>query len=176
MNTNENSSKADPRMLRIQKFSAALRTIFRVTAVLVAVGGLFQLYGALSQLHRLNGSIHWHFIIANAVTDPIWAVGLWLCGNLFMYYSRGDLFSAKVVSCIRQIGYVVILKGVVSCISTFTFMFENPPSGFLGVLAMAVPAMLLGMLLGTVPGVALICGAWVMDEGRKMREEQELTV
>lgn len=176
MNTNEIPPKADSRMKRIQKFSAVLRTFFRVAAVLAAIGGLVNISCALPVVHLLKPlSLQLHNFVFSGVTSLIWAVGLWLCGKLFMHYARGDLFSPKIVSCIRQIGWVGILKGVMGGTSMFLIMLWRPSPASIS-LAMAAPMSFLTMLLSIVPGIALICVAWVMDEGRKIQEEQELTV
>ena len=174
MNANEITLKANPRTNRIQKFSAVLRTFFRVTAVLSAVGGLVNIWWALP-VHVPESSSPMKAFAISGVTNLIWSVGFWLCGKLFMYYARGDLFSPKIVSCIRQIGWVGIIKGILSGISMFVLMHSSPAPPSVG-LIMAAPMSLLTMLLGIAPGIALICVAWIMDEGRKIQEEQELTV
>ena len=174
MNTKEPTPTANPRTNRIQKFSAVLRTFFRITAVLSAVGGLVNIWWALP-VHVPERSGSANAIAIRGVTNLILAVGFWLCGKLFMYYARGELFSPKIVACIRQIGWVGIIKGVVSAISTFVFIHWGPAPPSVG-LIIAAPISFLTMLLGIVPGIALICVAWVMDEGRKIQEEQELTV
>ncbi len=174
MNANEVFTNADPRMKRIQKFSAVLRTFFRFAAILSAVGGLVYIWRALP-IHVPEQSGPERVVVLTGVENLIWAVGFWLCGKLFMYYAHGDLFSPKIVSCVRQIGWVGIIKGIVSGISMFVLLHWSPDPPSLG-LIMAAPMSLITMLFGIVPGIALICVAWIMDEGRKIQEEQELTV
>ena len=174
MNANEITPKANPRMKRIQRFSAVLRTFFRFAAILSAVGGLVYILRALP-IHVPEQSAPAHVVVLTGVANLIWAVGLWLCGRLFMHYARGDLFSPKIVSCIRQIGWVGIIKGILSGISMFVLMHSSQAPPSIG-LIMAAPMSLLAMLLGIAPGIALICVAWIMDEGRKIQEEQALTV
>ena len=152
--------------------------IFRVTALLSAFGGVAYVCQGLFATHPPGPMGHRYaitFYVNSGVIYLIWAVGLWLCGNLFMYYSLGDLFSARIVSCIRQIGWVGILKAVIGGISKFLLLssIPSPPSE---TLAKGVPLSLLTTLFDLLPGVALLCVAWVMEEGRKIKEEQELTV
>lgn len=78
--------------------------------------------------------------------------------RLFWFYSKGILFSAKNVNCIRLLGYYCIIDWVVD------YLTQD---------------LLRDMALSTNPvfvGFIIIFFAWIMDEGRKIREEQELTV
>ena len=95
----------------------------------------------------------------------LWLVrtGLTICGLavlscLFWLYERGILFAAKNVNCIRFFGYVLILEWVVDYLSLGAVHDRN---------------------ISTMPifaGLLIIFIAWIMDEGRKIQEEQELTV
>jgi hypothetical protein len=77
---------------------------------------------------------------------------------LFRLYGRGILFSARNVLYIRFQGYYLIL----------TFIVDYQ-----------LQSMLHDMTLSTTPvfvGLLIIFIAWIMDEGRKIQEEQALTV
>jgi hypothetical protein len=77
---------------------------------------------------------------------------------LFGLYRRGILFSARNVLYIRFQGYYLILGYCVDY---------------------ALQSTLRDMDLNTTPvfvGLLIIFVAWIMDEGRKIQEEQELTV
>jgi hypothetical protein len=78
--------------------------------------------------------------------------------RLFRLYERGILFSARNVLYIRLLGYYLIFDGFAlfqleSLSHQMTLTFTQP---FIGLMIIFV--------------------AWIMDEGRKIQEEQELTV
>jgi len=78
--------------------------------------------------------------------------------RLFWLYFKGILFTAKNVNCLRFLGYYCIINWFV----------DYQMQGFLR-----------DMDLSTTPifiGLWIIFFAWIMDEGRKIQEEQELTV
>jgi hypothetical protein len=78
--------------------------------------------------------------------------------RLFRLYGNGILFSVKNINYIRFQGYYLILNWVVD------YQMQGA---------------LLDMALSTTPlfvGFLIIFIAWIMDEGRKIQEEQELTV
>jgi hypothetical protein len=78
--------------------------------------------------------------------------------GLFGLYARGILFSPQNVWYIRFQGYYLILSFVADY---------------------AIQSTLRDMALSTTPlfmGLLIIFVAWIMDEGRKIQEEQELTV
>jgi hypothetical protein len=78
--------------------------------------------------------------------------------RLFWFYGKGVLFSAKNVTCIRFLGYYLIIDWFINY---------------------QMQGLLHDMALSTTPifgGLLIIFIAWIMDEGRKIQEEQELTV
>ena len=77
---------------------------------------------------------------------------------LFSLYGRGILFSARNVLYIRFQGYYLI----------FTFLVDYQTQGALHDMALSDTPLFVGLLI--------IFVAWIMDEGRKIQEEQELTV
>lgn len=78
--------------------------------------------------------------------------------RLFRLYGRGILFSARNVTCIRFLGWWLIVDWVI---------------GY------QMQGLAKDMSLSTTPvfiGLLTIFVAWIMDEGRKIQEEQALTV
>src|ERR1035437_210997 len=78
--------------------------------------------------------------------------------RLFWFYGKGVLFSAKNVTCIRFLGYYLIIDWFINY---------------------QMQGLLHDMDLSTTPlfgGLLIIFIAWIMDEGRKIQEEQDLTV
>ena len=78
--------------------------------------------------------------------------------RLFWLYGKGILFSAKNVNCIRFLGYCLIIDWFINY---------------------QMQGLLHDMDLSSTPifvGLFIIFFVWIMDEGRKIQEEQELTV
>jgi hypothetical protein len=80
------------------------------------------------------------------------------------------LFNSETTRYIRRIGYVSVLLAIERFLTTaFLIASSNSPK-------LTLAAVTLELLVNISPGFAIICFAWVMDEGRKIQEEQELTV
>jgi len=89
-------------------------------------------------------------------------LGLFICGFvlvnwLFILFARGNFFAAVNVHCVRWIGLVVAADGF--AVFAQQLMHREISLG---------PEPLIGLF------VVLI--SWIADEGRKIQEEQELTV
>jgi hypothetical protein len=172
MNANEISPKTkNVRLNRIRNASFLFR-------ILVYVSLAFQIYLLLAYFFGWPPPFHDKLRIAispsHIYTSPsemppeilaLWLVreGLAICGLavlscLFWLYEQGILFAAKNVNYIRFFGYVLILEWVV----------DYQLSGVVHDLNLSTVPILAGLLI--------IFVAWIMDEGRKIQEEQALTV
>lgn len=78
--------------------------------------------------------------------------------RLFWLYGKGIFFSAKNVSCLRFLGYYVIVE----------WFIDYQMQGTQHDVSMSITPIFVGFFI--------IFFAWIMDEGRKIQEEQELTV
>jgi hypothetical protein len=87
-------------------------------------------------------------------------LGVWNGYRLFYDYSRGDLFTPKSVESVRRIGYCCLLLGIESYLSRAVSSFGGLHDPFFALFS----------------GFIIFFIAWIMDEGRKVQEEQELTV
>ncbi|MBU1157434.1 MAG: DUF2975 domain-containing protein [Proteobacteria bacterium] len=95
--------------------------------------------------------------------------------RLFDLYAHGVIFRAANVECFRQLGYALfawaaagfLFKTLAGIILTFHW---TPGTRLLvvGIDSQDVVAVFMGLVVITV--------AWVMDQGRKLNEEQELFV
>jgi hypothetical protein len=141
--------------------SASLKTLFLIAAIVSALIGLFV---TTVMLGSYDGEK-----LEDATGLLIWAALYWCAYKLFRACSRGNFFSAEVVRGLRRIGGLAIILGLAEGIISFARAFHDVP---LWMNLMFVPF----YSFSIVPGVAFLCVAWIMDEGRKIREEQELTV
>ncbi|HEX4350428.1 MAG TPA: DUF2975 domain-containing protein [Verrucomicrobiae bacterium] len=160
MNANE-SKLPGTLTARIQKVSAGLKTLFLIAAVISAVVGICA---TITMFESYDGEK-----LEDATGLVIWAALYWCAFKLFRACSRGNLFSAEVVRSLRRIGALAILLGLVEGTISFASAYRDIP---LWLDLMVLPF----YSFSIVPGVAFLCVAWIMDEGRKIREEQELTV
>ncbi|HEY1664026.1 MAG TPA: DUF2975 domain-containing protein [Verrucomicrobiae bacterium] len=99
-------------------------------------------------------TIFWLMVAQQALA--FFAMGILL--RLFRLYSKGIIFTAKNVNCLRFFGYYLIVDWFINY---------------------QIQSLLQDMALSCTPifvGFIIIFFAWIMDEGRKIREEQELTV
>jgi hypothetical protein len=159
------------RLARIRKASVLFRwcigisILIEVYAVLAFLCGWPFFPQVQARVFVSQGHIY------NSPADmPVNILALWLVKEglgwaalvalyaLFSLYSRGILFSARNVLYIRFLGYYLLL----------TFLLDYQ-----------IQAAMHDMALSTTPlfvGLLIIFVAWIMDEGRKIQEEQELTV
>jgi hypothetical protein len=159
MNANEIAPKNSVRLQRIQKISTFLRIIFFACAVWFGLLGILGMY---------------YFLCVG------YAVEFWFAYKLFSVYARGDLFTPKVVRYMRWIGITSVLVGIWSIYSELSmsvnagYLKYAPSSGWeiISWLQHIFYQLAFNLLLGFV----IIFVAWIMDEGRKIQEEQELTV
>lgn len=178
MNANEISPKINPRMNRIRIVSRLFRVL---VGILVVMWGLMSALFVLSSVkYALSGgqpmpaTLHIAFSLHQAYTSPfhvplpiflIGAVqlclggfGLILLSRLFALYERGDFFKTGNIRYIKFLGLVI--TGIWLTQTILELMaHQNNIEGS-----------------GLVYGVLVFFIAWIMDEGRKIQVEQELTV
>jgi hypothetical protein len=161
MNSNTIAMKTNTLLGRIQKVSASLKMLFLIATL---VTGLISLGAIIAMCESYDGEK-----LEDALSLLIWAAIYWYAYKLFRACGRGDLFSAGVVGSLRRIGWLGISLGVAEGIISFARAFHDIP---LWSDLIFLPA----FAFSTVPGIACLCIAWIMDEGRKVQQENELTV
>ena len=123
----------------------------------------------------------------------------WNLSRLFHFYERGLIFAKETIRCIRLLGRLCIVGWLFTYISQAWIRFvpergealplpkhvaENitivyapshalEPIFKMGFFNFSIAGISFGLLLG---GIIIVVIAWIMDEGRKIQEEQELTV
>ena len=170
MNANKNSSKANARLKRIKYMSRFLKGLilacFVSTGLLVAYGRMMSLYG-MSVLPPLVKTIG-----ENVYQILYYALSLFAAITLYRllnFYEKGMIFSAANASQIRRLGFLAIAYALLkACNSLFL-----PNEGIF-----MVPTTLINFLMSPwfFAGCFIIIITWIMDEGRKIQEEQALTV
>jgi hypothetical protein len=95
--------------------------------------------------------------------------------TLFMLYERGYIFTEENVQCFRSLGRALIVW--VGCdivnrtLLGIVLTLDNPPGKRMLVIGLDG-----GDCTGTFVGIAVLIISWVMDEARKMQEEQALII
>jgi hypothetical protein len=165
------SSSNQARLKRIKFFSRIFKAfiiVYILLLVLVIVGVACGWVAMLPDHTSLKFSPHhvyrWPFEIpSNVLALAVVRLSLWIwCGvilyKLFGLFEVGKIFTAGNVLYIRFLGYAVFVDWVVE------YMIES--IGLEHNIEFSKPAL----------AVVIVFIAWIMDEGRKIQEEQELTV
>ena len=113
----------------------------------------------------------------------------WKLAQLFRFYERGQIFAAETIRCIKVLGLICLVGWVVMVSARFMprpeMMPQNPPVGAKSVIVKKQSFNMgfvsfdfgTGIDFGLLfVGASVVLAAWIMDEGRKIQEEQELTV
>lgn len=95
--------------------------------------------------------------------------------QLFKLYENGDIFSLNLVRYIRNIGYALLIGQLIEPFYQFVMGFvltlNNPPHHRFA--AITLDQTNIGILL---TALLVILISWIMAEGCKLREEQQLTI
>jgi len=176
MNANEISPKASPRLNRIQKISRVLK----VSVLFYFVAPLCVLAFNLKHIHLASGMVslfNHPYASASDVPKPMYLLcaigaGVYLLGVISFYrllclYEKGVIFSEANVSEMKKLGSYLAGYGILAVAANVIH------AG-----GMVFPWMLLDGLASPwiIVGGAIYIVARIMDEGRKIQEEQELTV
>jgi hypothetical protein len=176
MNANAVSTKASSRLTRIKKVSR----ILKVCVLFYFVAPLCVIAFNLKSIHSASGmvSIFNHpYASASDIPKPMYllcATGtvVYLLGVISFYrllclYEKGVIFSKANVSEMKKLGSYLAGYGILAVAANVIYL-----GGFV------FPWVLLEGFVSPwiVVGGAIYIVTWIMDEGRKIQEEQELTV
>jgi hypothetical protein len=159
------------RLGRVRKAGLVCFTLLSVCLPL----GIYEFFGFLFGWHRFLGPDIYRAVVLQEVFDsvkemPAGVFWLWMVQQglaflsgfvllrLFWLYSQGIIFSGKNITCIRVQGYCLIIINLI----------DLEMQQFIRASSVSLTPILYGLLI--------IFMAWIMDEGRKVQEEQELTV
>lgn len=183
-------------MDKIKRISLFFRVLFQVfllalpilliTAWLVSSGTLVLLGGAInlnyipaaysdSILHTLSGSEKLLALSLSSIPMFIQLYILFSLISLFKLYEKGEIFSLNNVRYIRNIGYALLVTQIIDSIYQgamgFVLTRYNPPGQRFASITLDQTNM--GVLL---IALIVILISWIMAEGCKLREEQQLTI
>ncbi|HNW92027.1 MAG TPA: DUF2975 domain-containing protein [bacterium] len=135
----------------------------------LCAGLLVQPAGSLSLSSRLLACLATLLPVAVAMLGCLYLI------RLFGLYQQGRIFSGDTTRCYRSLGYVIIASVVIGIVHnsmmSVIVTLDNPPGQRLlsvGFSSADFSRIVIGLLVLVV--------AWVMDLGRELHEEQQLTV
>ncbi|MFC7781365.1 DUF2975 domain-containing protein [Legionella taurinensis] len=183
-------------MEKIQRISLFFRVLFQVlfialplflitawvksSGTLVIMGGAINLNYipaayANSILHTLSGSEKFLGLCLSSIPMFVQLYILFALINLFKLYEKGEIFSINNVRSIRNIGYALLITQIIDPIYQGAMGFvltRYNPSGH-RFAAITLDQTNIGVVL---IALIVILISWIMVEGCKLREEQQLTV
>lgn len=110
-----------------------------------------------SRANTVTG-LPWVVILLIAVRLGLIAFGFIALNRLFKLYERGVFFAKGNISCLKIQGWVMVGCGLIQNVLQLFWAHKN----------ISLDRLVVGLLILLI--------AWVMDEGRKLQEEQELTI
>lgn len=178
---------------KVKKYSASLRTLFQIAAAFAGLTGLVTLLliltaqGSETRTIQFGGAtysgdeITWSLQIVVAIGAAlVFSIAVSLLHNLaklFEHYSKGEIFTAESVRRIREIGITVFMFVAVwiyTLFAEYILQVLEPGTTLQGTrtVGLGVP----GPLFVVLTGIVIMIVSWVMDVGRELREEHDLTV
>ena len=190
------SPETEKKLAQVKKYSASLKTLFQLAAAFAGIAGLVSLLLVLTApvggedtgrtidfvgLSYSGDAITWPVKIVIAIGIAlIFAIIISLLHNLaklFAHYSQGEIFTAGSVRRIRDIGiavfmfiavwiYALVGAYILQLLERGTTLQQTRTIGI------GIP----GPFAIVLTGIIIIIVSWVMDVGRELREEHDLTV
>ncbi len=206
MNANEISPKANPRLNRIKIVSRIARFVilamflFFVGQIIIGEQSSHSFSSLVDLLAAVSVGVPKYFpplVLFNnfiiqlgiVITLSVW---YWKLAKLFYFYEQGLIFAGKTIRCLKTLGLLCVIGWILICIRSYMTRLEyqllnqagwrTPPPHLLHDIDFRGSGFFyfdfgtgidFGLLLA---GVIIVLIAWIMDEGRKIQEEQELTV
>ncbi len=178
-------------LLKIQKVSKVLRAVLTVILVLLPVVSFVCWINfnnipphidmlnlrALPFVTPQSLSLHSRLLCFAASLIPLCVemAGIVILIRLFRLYERMSIFNATNVACFRKLGKILLAQALAGVLYipllSLAITMDNPP----GTRRIAIGIDSLDMT-ALVAGTMIIVISWVMEEGRKLEDEQLHTV
>jgi len=199
MNSKETLQQAGRRLNQIKLVSRAAKFLALGFLIFMGCNSVLILFSYVpnpSELFGFSKSVSrveiqppdaWAFcrfvvMLGFQVTLGVW---YWKLSRLFHFYEQGVIFAADPICCIKVLGALFCVGGIFNTV--WRMLPKLPPwAPPPGVTVTTGSVYRLGFFhcdFGTgidfgllLAGATIVLVAWIMDEGRKIQEEQELTV
>jgi hypothetical protein len=175
-----------PASARLQQIKTVSRIVrYVILGFFIFTGGYFLFHQFL-----MSPSRAWldnpGYMLTIVLMKTLLCVWYWKLAKLFQFYERGLIFATETIRCIKTLGVLCVINWLFTSAGLVLKPLSPPPlpppgvtikivqSGFsMGFFSFSIAGINIGLLLA---GIIIIIIAWIMDEGRKIQEEQELTV
>lgn len=181
-------------MNKIQRVSLFFRVLFQITFVVIPIAlviawikapdPLFSFHGIdalmiptkeYPVMHVLSLTTRLLGFMISLIPYGIELIILYFLIKLFGLYERGEIFSVSNVKYIRNIGYTLVIGQLLhpiyeGCMGVILTIGNPAGHRFASV---TVDGTNIGVLLGALMVILI---SWIMAEGCKLREEQQLTI
>lgn len=181
-------------MNKIERVSRVLRMIFRVSLILLPILAMsgwiwFEEFKAIGMMDNVNdvslSSLNMPSplpvaskiaaMAATLIPLTIDMFALFFLSRLFGLYAEGHIFTEASVGYIRRIGYTLLigqgLHPVHQALLTLALTFKNPVGQRMIQIGFGS-----ANLSEIIMAIMIIVVAWIMDEGRRLSEEQALVI
>ncbi|MFA6303608.1 MAG: DUF2975 domain-containing protein [Legionella sp.] len=183
-------------MNKIKKTSLIFRVLFQILFVVLPVllivawvqsAGTFEMVEGVINLNYVPAAYAGNILHPLSFSEKMLALGaaclpllvqlyvLFSLIQLFKLYEQGVIFSIDNVRHIRNIGYALIVTQIMNVLYQglmgFILTWHNPPGHHFS--SIALDHTNIGVIL---VALMVILISWIMLEGCKIREEQQLTV
>ncbi len=112
---------------------------------------------------------------AGLAVSLISMAGFYYLIKLFSLYERGIIFTEDNVNCYRKLGYLIVCSMIAGILHnsamSVILSLQNPPGQRIITVSLSSSEIALAII-----GMIVILISRVMDAGRELKEEQELTV
>jgi len=180
MNANEISPKANARLNRIKLVSRIVRYVVLANLIFNVCIFFVGRHGFYLGLHEISIRSYLNILLLGFASFWFWELA-----SLFRLYERGLFFGAEAIRCIKILGILCLCGWLTMVALHFTghpvMQFPNLPPGTQVVIVQR--DVLFAFNFGTridfgplLVGASVVVAAWIMDEARKLQEEQDLTV
>ena len=174
------TTQANRKLEDIKRVSRRLRFLFILIAAGTALGTLAKVYAPPAAItlagvqfagDAITGMLWFIWITASVLTAAVLLKLFFHLIRLFGLYAQAQIFTQQNVAQIRQIGISLLLLPVVWLVTSglAASQMETSP-GFWSLLLSSFP------FAGFIGGGTILPIAWIMDAGRKLREEQDLVI
>ncbi len=151
------------------------RKIFGFPLVDGPIGFMGLSSTSISIMSDLSNSLRFAGFMANLPLAGLQTYWLWQLKGLFGCYAQGKIFTVENTAYIKRTALaflgIVFVSVLIGAILTLILTANNP-----------VGHRMVGVTFGTqqvsdiLTGLVLVVIAWIMDEGRKLKEEADYTV
>lgn len=182
-------------MNKIQRVSKFFRILFQIAFIALPLLEITFWLNAPNSLKFLGDAIHFDMVpqvpilhplsdttkflgfCVNMIPASVFLYILYSLIKLFRLYEKGEIFSIQIVHYFRNVGYALLIGQLINpiyqALISVLLTWNNSLHGAKRYLTITLDGTNVGLIL---TGLFVILISWIMAEGCKLREEQQLTI